>query len=379
MFQSIPREGTLLTPAEARRGFTPYFNRLERLRWWKVGMDPATMPGPLREPASVVAGCVAVARAGLDGATQGLTVARETAEFLLWAQRQAGSGGFPFPAARGTADTRAMQAAARFLSRAEAEGTLDRVVRNGWVWDLLGDGGLQFDNGECGVALFDLHELTHDPRHLASARQAADWALAQRLCPNWNYNSFSVSLLARAYAATRDARYLDGAVRKACIGVIPGQLTDGPHAGRWVDPHNARAVYHYIMLRALARLAAALPREHAARGGVIDALRLGLRARNAEVIERGVMNKDKALEALLLVNRLFKDDSAFLRDTLSDEALRAMGLLVSEESRHGKLPVGLSEWGLFLESRAGQEAFHPKPADLTPALGLGEAGATGGR
>ena len=61
------------------------------------------------------------------------------------------------------------------------------------------------------------------------------------------------------------------------------------------------------------------------------------------------MNKDKALEALLLVNRAFQDDEAFLHDTQSQAALHAIGLLVSEEARRGKLPLSPGEWGQFLE------------------------------
>jgi len=98
---------------------------------------------------------------------------------------------------------------------------------------------LQFDNGECGIAMFDLFELTQDPRYLDSARQAANWALTRPLCTNWNYNSFSVHLLAKAYDVTQEPEYRDAALKKALLGVIPGQLIDGPRAGRWMDAHNA--------------------------------------------------------------------------------------------------------------------------------------------
>jgi hypothetical protein len=100
-YRPVPKDATLLTRAEARRGFTAQFAALEKMRWWKVGVDPTALAAPLRGPASVIVGNVAVARAKLEGSERSLAIAKDAAEFLLWAQQQAGSGGFPFPAARG--------------------------------------------------------------------------------------------------------------------------------------------------------------------------------------------------------------------------------------------------------------------------------------
>ena len=348
-YVAVPKGARLVSREEAQRGFSREFPALEKRAWWKVGIDPSALKAPLREPASVIAGNVAAVRAGLDGAERSLALAMEAAEFLMWAQQQAGAGLFPFPAARGPSGARAMQSATRFLERAEKAGRLESVVRNGWAFHDFDDGGLQFDNAECGVAMFELHALTKDVRHLDSARRAADWALSRPLCLNWNYNSFSVYLLARAFAATGETRYLDAATHKARLGVIPGQLTDGPRAGRWVDRHNARPAYHYIMLRALAELAAVMPAERSERAEVLRALALGLKARNSEMVLQGVMNKDKAIEVLLLLNRVFREDEAFLRDTQSREALQAVLLLVSAEAARGKMPLSPGEWGQFLE------------------------------
>jgi len=242
-----------------------------------------------------------------------------------------------------------MKVAIRFLERAERAGTLGTVVRNGWIVDDKGDGGLQFDNGECGAAMLVLYDVTKDVRYLDSARKAAEWAALQPLCPNWNYNSFSVFLLATLYEVTHEAKYLDAAIHKARLGVIPGQLTDGRHAGRWMDPHNARPAYHFIMMRALAQVAAVMPPGHPDRADIMRSLALGLTARNTEMVTRGVMNKDHAMETLLLVNRAFADNARFLRETRSTDALDTLGRLVSEEARRGRRPLGPGPWGLFLE------------------------------
>jgi hypothetical protein len=350
----IPKAGRWLTATEARRGFQPDFGRFEKLCWWRIGLDPMTVTQALRGPASFVGGNVAVARVKLDGADQSLAYAMAAGDFLLWAQAQAGSGVFPFPAARGGQGGKPFEVAERFLAKAEKEGHLKQFVHQGWVIDDATDGGLQFDNGECGVAMFELYELTREPKYLASGRQAADWAMTRQLVANWNYNSFSVYLLAKAYQVTAEERYLTAATKKAVIGVIPGQLTEGSRAGRWLDPHNARPAYHYIMLRGLAQLAAVMPKHDPARGQIMGALQLGLRARNQDFLSRGAPNKDKAMETLLLVNRTFADEPEFLRTALVNEALEALGKLVSEQARAGGHPLGFREWGLFLEAVARQ-------------------------
>jgi hypothetical protein len=348
-YKQVPADARLLTADEAYRAMGPQFPRIERMKFWKIGVDPTQLSAPLRGPASIIGCMLAVNRAQLQGAEQALPIAEEAAEFLLWAQQEAGAGCYPFPAAKGTSSARAMEVATRFLERAESAGKLSETVRNGWAFEDHGDGGLQFDNAECGVAILELFEATKNPRYLKSARQAADWACGRPLCPNWNYNAFSVHLLAKTYAVTGDTRYRDAALKKALLGVIPGQLTTGPRAGRWMDPHNARPAYHYIMMSALAQLGAVLPAGHPDRPTVLRALTLGLQARNQEILTLGVMNKDKAIECLLLTERLFASDPAFRQQTQSTAALDSLLRYASEEARRGKLPVGPRGWGEMLE------------------------------
>jgi len=348
-FLPIPKNGRWLTPAEAQGAFAKMHGKLEEVRWWKIGLDPAKLEHALREPAAIASGCVRAFNAGLDGAPRSLAYAREAGDFLIWTQTQGGTGVFPFPAVRGVTRDKAFVAADRALAKAEREGRLADVVRNGWAVDDSSDGGLQFDNGEAGTAMFELYAVTKEENYLTSARKSADWAVARPIARNWNYNSFSVYLLAEAYRTTGERRYLEAAVRKTLLGVNPGQLTDGPNAGRWVDAHNARPTYHYIMMRALASLASVMPKDDAARPEILRVLTLGLKARNEEILGPGAANKDKAMEALLMVNRLFASDTAFLPASRSAEALDAMGKLVSEQYRRGAAPLGPREWGMFLE------------------------------
>jgi hypothetical protein len=345
----IPKSQKWLTAKEAAPGFEPLFKKLRELRWWNIGLDPQQLAHPLREPAAIISGSLAAHRAKLQGADRSLQIAKEAADFLIWAQEKGGAGVFPFPASRGISGAPEFRAAERRLRQAEKAGRLSEMVNNGWAVNDLGDGGLQFDNAECGVALLELYEVTRDERYLSSAHQAANWALYQPLVPNWNYNSFSVYLLARAFRTTGEPKFLEAATRKALLGVIPGQLTEGPYTGRWADRHNAKPNYHYIMLRGLAELAQAMSPESPDRTRTMSALRLGLIARNRDFVERGAPTKDKAMETLLFVNRNFAGDAAFLRDTLSSDAIDALARLISAQSRRGNFPLGPKEWGQFLE------------------------------
>jgi hypothetical protein len=351
-FEPIPRDASPLTADEARRAVAPALARMATLRWWSDDTDPRTLGHPLREAAEVVTGSLAMAAVDPASAQVARAQAVAAGEFLLRAQAEAGTGGFPFPASRGVSDSAPFRAAERFMARAERDGRLANVVRDGWLIEDLGDGGLQFDNGECGVAMLALHAATGDAKYLQAARRAADWALAQPLAANWNYNAFSVYLLAETWRATGETRYRDAALEKARYGVMPGQLREGPRAGRWHDPHNARPAYHYIMLRGLAALVSALPEGDDARDTVEEALRLGLLARNRDFVADGAPNKDHALQTLRLVADVYRERPAFLDETGSRGALDALRRLAAAQWRDGRAPLGPRAFGALLADAA---------------------------
>jgi hypothetical protein len=129
------------------------------------------------------------------------------------------------------------------------------AVVDGWLVVPDPEGGSQFDAGECGIALLRAGVAFKNDAWVAAGRKAADWTITQPSVPNWNYNAFSVSLFCEAFRATGDKKYLDAARSKFEIGVGPGQGKNG----RWIDPHNARTVYHVILLRACQDLEETLP------------------------------------------------------------------------------------------------------------------------
>jgi hypothetical protein len=159
---------------------------------------------------------------------------RGSANVLLRLQQL--HGHFPFPDLRGKN--------IRFGDMTEKQlqnGSI--TIEDGWIITPDPAGGSQFDTGLCGVALLRAGELLKDESYLAAGHRAAEWAAKEKCCANFNYNAFSVSLLARAGMQ-------EAALKKFRVGVAPGQAKNG----RWLDAHNARTVYHVIILRALADL-----------------------------------------------------------------------------------------------------------------------------
>lgn len=207
------------------------------------------------------------------------TEVKLAADWLM--SRQLANGLFPFPV--GPALKREGKVGKLAASKIDR---FPEIVVDGWIitdGEDGRDGGLQFDNGLCGHAMVSAWRLRKDERYLVSARRAADWAVGQPLVSNWNYNAFSVGLLARVAAVTDNPKYRQAAVVKANIGVLPGQLENG----RWIDPHNASAVYHDILMRELIHLYRALPQNHPNRQSVEQAIFRGLNQAADETIAHG--------------------------------------------------------------------------------------------
>lgn len=345
---SPPADVSPFTRKEVEAGFGRMLQFVRQKKWWKVGLDPTKTEHLTREIATIIVACTAGVRAEAPDKAALLQEAVEAADYLIWCQKQGGFGVYPFPAFKGGRGA-AFEAADRFLRRAEREGRLDEVIRNGWAVEDFSDGGLQFDNGLCGVAMFELYDVTKDEKHLASARAAADWAVGRPVVTNWNYNSFSVYLLAHAYRVTGEAKYLDSAKKKARLGVLPGQLTSGQHKGRWSDSHNARPAYHYIMIRGVVSLLGVMPGDAPDRKAIVECVRLALLARNEEFVTKGVMNVDSSLEALLILKSSPESVQTELAGCRTDEALQLLERHAADRLRKNQGPAGPGVIGRFFE------------------------------
>ena len=351
--REVPKNAKPLTPKELPTAFDPYIDFIEKQKWWNLGLDPAKTNHLPRELATIIEGCLAARSVNEANAERLLKIATEAGDFLVWSQDQAGTGVIPFPAVR-NGKGRPFEVAERFMRQAEKEGKLDQVVRNGWAVEDFNDGGLQFDNGLGGAALVQLFEATKDDKYKQAAIRAADWAAKRPVVTNWNYNSFSVFLLAEIFRITGDTKYLESARKKTRLGILPGQLTEGPRKGRWADAHNARPPYHYIMVRGLAALAAVMPRDDADLPSIVESLRLALSARNPD-FEKGVFNADSSVEALVRVKKLPPHVAEKLADCNTNEALQTLERYAAEGFRARKSPLGPGAWGQLLAYRKGHQ------------------------
>ncbi len=345
-YRRVSKDAKPLWADELATAFDPYLPYIERMKWWRIGLDPTKTNHALREVAAVIEGCLAARQVNERQSEKLLSIAKAAGDFLIWVQEQAETGVLPFPAIRnGTG--RPFEVAERFYRRAERNGILGQVIRNGWLVEDFDDGGLQFDNGLSGVALAQLYEATQEERYREATVKSANWAMGRQVVPNWNYNSFTVYLLAEAYRITGDSKYLDSAKNKALLGVLPGQLTEGPRRGRWADPHNARPAYHYIMIRGLAALAAVMPQDDPDLLKIIDSLRIALCARNPD-FQKGVFNADSAVEALVLVDSLPNHIAQKLTACGTNEALSILERYAAEAYRAKSGTLGPRAWGHLL-------------------------------
>ncbi len=194
-------------------------------------------------------------------------------------------------------------------------------VKDGWLITADPEGGSQFDTGVCGTALLKAGAVFKNESWAASGMKAAEWALKQKCCPNFNYNAFSISLLADAYRHSRDERFLKAALHKFRVGVAPGQAPNG----RWMDAHNARTVYHIIILRALGDLGSVVKEERAE----VDAVaKPAIKALLDEFDAMGITVE--ALPELLTLSRLYPED------TRLKTAVSAMASSLIEKCTDGK-------------------------------------------
>jgi hypothetical protein len=288
VYAGVPEDEEDLRPKDtaAPRPTKADFEKLTRsMPTLASGSDYANMKRmELRHAAYLAIGLLAMSEADLPDAAAYRKQAAIELDYLV--SKQAPEGFFPYPA-----DPVApphLQKGAALVAKAYPD-----KVKDGYIY--LDVDGAQFDAGCCSYALAYGYQLLKEERFLKAARKAGDWALAKPLTVNWNYNSFSVWQLAKLYEVTKEKKFLDGAIRLTQLGVLPGRLD----SGRWSDQHNAKRVYHWIMVRALVALLRVMPEDDADRRSIHEKTVLAINARVEDTLRDGGGKEVHALVALI--------------------------------------------------------------------------------
>jgi len=99
-YRAVTDNARALTAAELATAFDFYIPYIERQKWWRIGLDPATTNHALRKVATVIEGCLAARQVSEAQSEKLLAIVRDAGDFLVWTQQQAETPVLPFPAVR---------------------------------------------------------------------------------------------------------------------------------------------------------------------------------------------------------------------------------------------------------------------------------------
>jgi len=214
---------------------------------WKVakGMKP-----PLHEPHSIFLRSAAEIAVGLLKIAHKETDQNRKAIYQSWATKaldslatmQLPNGAFPFPDLRPFGDPVFSTILQNYLNSLGADSSL--VLVNGWIIDDQNTGEFRFDAGVIGNAFYEAYTYTGNTNYKNVTISVANYLMPLKMNLNYNYNTFASLGLTRGFQLTNDTNYLNRAIINLRYGLYPWQLTNG----RWVDGHNARSVYHNIII-----------------------------------------------------------------------------------------------------------------------------------
>ena len=276
----------------------------------------------LRESGYVVIAYAAAAAADPDNLDVYTQRIKEELAYLL--ERQSSQGFFPYPAQPAGGSPPHIRKLVAELVASNPES-----VENGYI--NVAQSGYQFDTGICAIAMLEGYKLMGDTVYLKSAERAAKWASTFPLDKNWNYNSFSVLFLARLSTMTNNPDYLESAIQIAELGVLPGQMK----SGIWVDQHNAKESYHFIMVNALAELLHAVPETHEKYSEILEKTTLAADVRAMEILNKGVGNVESATLALTTISHVLG------RKPLWDNALQQIAMAMTETGKLNPIAIPL--------------------------------------
>jgi hypothetical protein len=198
---------------------------------------------PLRAGAEVCSGLIRIANAETDLTRRNL--------YLQWAIQgldslltmQLPNGAFPFPDLRPYGDPVFTPIINNYLQSLGADSV--NVLINGWIIDDRGTGEFKFDAGVIGGVFAEAYQFTGDTNYRNAALRTASYCDTLRMNTNYNYNTFQAYALSFGYAlAPQNVNWSLNADTLLRYSVLPGQIANG----RWMDGHNAKSVYHNIII-----------------------------------------------------------------------------------------------------------------------------------
>ena len=263
----------------------------KRALWVKVpDGDPNKMTNNLRQAGRPIIAFSHLFSFEPDASKQDLKFIVEGADYLLRLQRK--NGLFPSP------DLRDDDPYYTTYNKRTLRKNKNAIVDGWFVDDYRGE--LQFDNAVSAIAMLRVYMLTKDGRYLSSAKKAADWARNKNLDTNWAYNAFSVWLLSEYYQISGEQSYLDAAVEKVRLGVLPGQL----QSGRWFDPVTSKLVYHGSIVRSLISLYSQIDKETPFKKELRKSINNAVDNAAEQIVANGASSTSTSTE--MLVNALTK-------------------------------------------------------------------------
>ncbi|MCU0435186.1 MAG: T9SS type A sorting domain-containing protein [Bacteroidia bacterium] len=228
---------------------------------WKLGkgmLPPAYLPHsvPLRACAEQAMGLLKISNHEADPARS--IAYRNWAIHALDSLKtmQLPSGAFPFPDLRTYNDPVFAPIIQNYLNALGSDSV--NVLQNGWIIDDSGRGDFKFDAGIIANAFYEGWMHTGDTSYKTVCIRIGQYLRSTTFNINFNYNSFSILGLTRAWQITGDTSYHNRAIRNLEYAMLPGQLANG----RWMDGHNARSVYHALMIYNTIPLLLSTPQNH---------------------------------------------------------------------------------------------------------------------
>jgi len=310
---------TVLTSSELEAEYHRFWKDLQRI-FNADGTMQGSEPHLLRDQVSPAINLLQFIQGGVPNRAEALALLTHVADQLLAVQRSSGLFGAPDLRRLPTL----MDSTLSHVQAVQRTQLEDHDFEEGWQTTSY-QGGLQLDHGLALALLAQLHDATSDDtgkwnhaarraEYAAAARRAGEWATAQPCVENFNYNAFSAYGLAHLGLTLREKTWRRAAVEKMKLGVFPGTIPAGHFGdlrdGRYMDPHNARNGYHWIIVRGAIATRAALEAEDPDAEVIRYYADLNLGAGVREILERGVCHTSPAHELAEHCQRFGCDASA---------------------------------------------------------------------